>query len=197
MWKALWRYPVKSMRGQELDTAYVGFAGVYGDRLYAFRSSVAPEGFPYLTGREQERMLLYQPRFRYADRAAKPVNLAAAENIAPGITPLYADAADLAVDVETPSGEVVAVDDPVLVDMLGSGLDERLNLSLLRSDRAITDCLPVSLISLQTARQIGEEAGVHSSVAQPLKIMKTRACVIEILSCILETRAPSLKSVSP
>jgi hypothetical protein len=37
----------------------------------------------------------------------------------------------------------------------------------------------------------------HASVAQPLKIMKTRACVIEILSCILETRAPSLKSVSP
>jgi uncharacterized protein len=158
--ESLWRYPVKSMRGQELDTAYVGFAGVYGDRLYAFRSSVAPEGFPYLTGREQERMLLYQPRFRYADRAAKPVNLAAAENIAPGITPLYADAADLAVDVETPSGEVVAIDDPVLVDMLGAGLDERLNLSLLRSDRAITDCRPVSLISLQTARQIGEEAGV-------------------------------------
>ena len=115
--ESLWRYPVKSMRGQELDTAYVGFAGVYGDRLYAFRSSVAPEGFPYLTGREQERMLLYQPRFRYADRAAKPVNLAAAENIAPGITPLYADAADLAVDVETPSGEVVAIDHPVLADM--------------------------------------------------------------------------------
>ena len=63
-------------------------------------------------------------------------------------------------DVETPSGKVVAIDDPVLVDMLGAGLDERLNLSLLRSDRAITDCRPVSLISLQTARQIGEEAGV-------------------------------------
>jgi predicted peroxiredoxin len=30
----------------------------------------------------------------------------------------------------------------------------------------------------------------HSRVAQPLKIMKTRACVIEILSCILETRVP-------
>ena len=115
--ESLWRYPVKSMRGQELDTAYVGFAGVYGDRLYAFWSSVASEGFPYLTGREQERMLLYQPRFRYADRAAKHVNLAAAENIAPGITPLYADGADLAVDVETPSGEVVAIDHPVLADM--------------------------------------------------------------------------------
>jgi MOSC domain-containing protein len=33
--ESLWRYPVKSMRGQELDTAYLGFAGVYGDRLYA------------------------------------------------------------------------------------------------------------------------------------------------------------------
>jgi hypothetical protein len=55
---------------------------------------------------------------------------------------------------------VVAIDDPVLVDMLGAGLDERLKLSLLRSDRAITNCRPVSLFSLQTARQIGEEAGI-------------------------------------
>ena len=33
--ESLWRYPVKSMRGQELDTAYIAFSGVYGDRLYA------------------------------------------------------------------------------------------------------------------------------------------------------------------
>jgi uncharacterized protein YcbX len=44
--ESLWRYPVKSMRGEELDTSYMGFSGVYGDRLYAFRSSVAPEGSP-------------------------------------------------------------------------------------------------------------------------------------------------------
>ena len=60
--ESLWRYPVKSMRGEELDTSYMGFSGVYGDRLYAFRTSVAPEGFPYVTDREQEQMLLYQPR---------------------------------------------------------------------------------------------------------------------------------------
>ena len=35
--ESLWRYPVKSMRGEELEEAiFVGFAGVYGDRLYAF-----------------------------------------------------------------------------------------------------------------------------------------------------------------
>jgi uncharacterized protein len=50
---SLWRYPVKSMRGEELSEAFVGFSGVYGDRLFAFKSSACPEGFPYLTGREQ------------------------------------------------------------------------------------------------------------------------------------------------
>ena len=48
---SLWRYPVKSMCGEELAEAYVGFSGVYGDRLYAFRSSASPTGFPFLTGR--------------------------------------------------------------------------------------------------------------------------------------------------
>jgi uncharacterized protein YcbX len=67
--ESLWRYPVKSMRGEELEEAFVGFSGVYGDRLFAFKSSAAPKGVPYLTGREQEEMLLYQPRFRHPDRA--------------------------------------------------------------------------------------------------------------------------------
>lgn len=73
--ESLWRYPVKSMRGEELQEAFVGFAGVYGDRVYAFHSSAAPVGFPYLTGREQEQMLLYQPIFRDQHKMARPVNL--------------------------------------------------------------------------------------------------------------------------
>src|SRR5260370_33451375 len=97
--ESLWRYPVKSMRGEELEEAFVGFAGVYGDRLFAFRSSARPKGFPFLTGREQEQMLLYRPRFRHPDRAARPANLTEAERIAPGITPLSADPAEHAVDV--------------------------------------------------------------------------------------------------
>ena len=31
--ESLWRYPVKSMRGEELDEMFAGYAGVYGDRL--------------------------------------------------------------------------------------------------------------------------------------------------------------------
>lgn len=43
---SLWRYPVKSMRGEQIEEAFVGFAGVYGDRLFAFRDSANPKGFP-------------------------------------------------------------------------------------------------------------------------------------------------------
>ncbi len=157
--ESLWRYPVKSMRGEQLQEAFVGFSGVYGDRLYAFRNSAAPKGFPYLTGRELETMLLYQPRYRNPERMTKPGNLAEAEAIAPGLTPVYPDSADLALDVDTPSGDRLAIGDPRLIDLLHAEIRESRELTLLRSDRAMTDCRPVSLFSIHTARQLGEELG--------------------------------------
>lgn len=157
---SLWRYPVKSMRGEELPEAFVGFAGVYGDRLFAFRSSASPKGFPYLTGREQKEMLRCRPRFRHPDKAAQPTNLSEAESLGPGVTPLYADPSDLIVDVETPSGVTLSIDDPALVHMLCEGIRDAHGLTLLKSERALTDCRPVSLFSVQTVRQLGEEVGV-------------------------------------
>ena len=156
--ESLWRYPVKSMRGEELPEAFLGFAGVYGDRVYAFRSPAAQKGFPYHTGREQEQMLLFRPAFRHPERMARPPNLPEAEAIAPGATPVYPDPADLALDVGTPSGEVLAIDDPRLLGMLGDDGAQGA-VTLHRSDRAMTDCRPVSLFSVQTARRLGEEVG--------------------------------------
>jgi uncharacterized protein YcbX len=157
--ESLWRYPVKSMRGEELQEAFVGFPGVYGDRLYAFRNSGAPKGFPYLTGRELETMLLYQPRYRNPEHMTKPANLAEAEAIGPGLTPVYPDSADLALDVDTPSGDRLAIGDPRLIDLLHAEIRESRELTLIRSDRAMTDCRPVSLFSIHTARQLAEELG--------------------------------------
>lgn len=159
--ESLWRYPVKSMRGEPLREAFAGFAGVYGDRVYAFRSSAAPKGFPYLTGREQQRMLLYRAVYRHGERMAMPPNLAEAQALGPGLTPLYAELADLMVDVETPSGETLAIDDPRLIEQLREGKRDGLELSLIRSERALTDCRPVSLISIQTPRQLSQEVGVE------------------------------------
>ena len=162
MIESLWRYPVKSMRGEELQEAFVGFPGVYGDRQHAFISSAGPTGFPWLTGRELESMLLYRPKFRQAERAARPANLAEAESLgSAGATPIYGDPSDFALDVETPAGERLAIDDPRLASLLRENVRDNPQLTLLQSNRAMTDCRPVSIISLQTVRQLGHELGMQ------------------------------------
>src|SRR5436305_6398821 len=100
---SLWRYPVKSMRGEELDEAFAGFSGVYGDRLFAFKSSASPKGFPYLTAREHRSLMEYRPNFRYPDKAARPINLSEAEKM--GASPLSANPSELMFYVETPNGK--------------------------------------------------------------------------------------------
>ena len=82
-----------------------------------------------------------------------------AEKISPGLNPYFGDPENLAIDVETPSGEVLDIADPGLARLLTDGLSHDHSLTLVRSDRAITDCRPVSLFSLQTLTQLGEEIG--------------------------------------
>jgi len=156
---SLWRYPVKSMRGEELNEAFAGFSGIYGDRVFAFRSAASPAGFPYLTCREQRQMLRYQPVFRQPAKASCPINQTEAEKL--GANPLYAEPNDLMVDVRTPGGKTIAVDDPGLIEALQDGIDQKHQLTLMRSQRAMTDCRPVSIFSLQTAKQLSEESGIE------------------------------------
>jgi len=147
------------MSGEPMNEAFMGFSGFYGDRCFAFKNSAARKGFPYLSATAQEQMLGYRPQFRHAERAAKPPNLTEARSIEPGLTPANAEPNDLDLDVVTPTGAVVAVDDPALREMLVRGLRGENKLTLVRSDRALTDCRPVSLISLQTVQQVEAELG--------------------------------------
>jgi uncharacterized protein YcbX len=157
---SLWRYPVKSMRGEEMEEIFVGYAGVYGDRLFAFKTSDGPKGFPYFTGREQRQMIRYRARFRHPDKAARPINQAEAETLSPMINPVSATPAELMVDVETPDGKTFPIDDAALIETIRNGLGGNHQLTLLRSDRAMTDCRPLSIFSVQTAQQLGQEAGM-------------------------------------
>ena len=158
--ESLWRYPVKSMRGEALPEAFVSFSGILGDRLYAVHNSAAPKAFPYLTARGRSEMLLYRPFFRDPECAALPSNLAEAQALGPGVTPLYPSHEELAVDVETPSGEQLGIDDPKLLAALSDGKSPVTALTMRRSDRAFTDCRPVSIVSTQTIRTIGEAVGL-------------------------------------
>lgn len=154
--ESLWRYPVKSMRGEELDELYASFAGIYGDRLFAFKSSGARAGLPLLTGRDQKEMIRYCPYFRNPESAARPANIEAAKKLSPLVNPVSADAEDLIVDVETPEGKIYAVNDPQLIENLRRGIDGT-ELTLHRSEKAVTDCFPISLISRQTIEQVSRE----------------------------------------
>lgn len=157
--ESLWRYPVKSMAGEELDRAWLGFAGIYGDRVAVFRSDQATPGYPWLTAREQRRMLLLRPRFRDPVAASQPPNLAEALAEAPGLSPLYADREALMIDVELPGGEMLAIDDPALLQFLKQHLGREHRIDLLRSERAFTDCRPLSLISTATVATLSTELG--------------------------------------
>ena len=53
--ESVWRYPVKSMSGEALAEAFMGFSGFYGDRCFAFHNSAASKGFPYLTARGSKK----------------------------------------------------------------------------------------------------------------------------------------------
>ena len=158
--ESLWRYPVKGMRGEHLPAAFAGFSGFYGDRCYAIRDAAARRGFPYLNGNVQPEMLRCQPRFRHFEKSLQPPNLEEAASIAPGVTPTNADVNDFDLDVICASGKIFSIDDAALLAMLAENLRGEHELSIARSDRALTDCRPVSLISLQTIRQIETESGI-------------------------------------
>ena len=147
--ESLWRYPVKSMRGEELREAYLTAKGVYGDRRYAFLSVGARKDFPYFTAREQHEMLLHRVRYLHPEKMVRPQG--------------ELSLADGAIEVETPSGERLAVDDPRLIKLLRSGLHEwqqkRHQVMLVQSENPVVDTRPLSLFCLQTVERLSEELG--------------------------------------
>ncbi len=62
--EALYRYPVKSMMGERLDVADVGWHGLDGDRRLAFRRIGDRGGFPWLTASKLPELILFGPKRR-------------------------------------------------------------------------------------------------------------------------------------
>lgn len=124
----LWRYPVKSMAAESLDTVEISWHGVTGDRRYAFvREGLKRSGFPWLTIRERSDLGSYEPMF--AD-------------------PEHPD--DSAVVVRTPSGDELDVVDPALAAELGHGA------RVIKQGRGTFDSSPLSLITTQTIAALAD-----------------------------------------
>ncbi len=139
---ALRRYPVKSMAGEDLQEARVSYAGLAGDRVYAFVDNQNQSDFPWMTGRQGHEMILFRPRFLDA----------------PATDDGQPNPAQYAAEVTTPEGETFRVDDPKFSEYLEKRFGRSLRLRF--SERSMTDACPVSLLSYGTLRALGEEVGI-------------------------------------
>src|SRR5438477_11969208 len=61
--KSLWRYPVKSMGGEELEVALVTFTGLLGDRVYSLLGLERGPNKPWLTARQRPAIVQYRAAF--------------------------------------------------------------------------------------------------------------------------------------
>ncbi len=59
--KNIFRYPVKSMAGESLESCTLGWHGFEGDRRFAFRRMEDSGGFPWLTAGRLPSLVRYQP----------------------------------------------------------------------------------------------------------------------------------------
>ncbi len=149
----IWRYPVKSMRGESLDEVFVAYTGVMGDRLYALSDSAAPAEFPWHTNREQETLVLHQARYRHQRDTLRPRALEAA--FAEALNPPYPADEAFALEIESPDGQTWDVRDPKFIASLR--LEAEGDLTLRYTQKNAVDCRPLSLFSQQTLAQLERE----------------------------------------
>ncbi len=155
--ESVWRYPVKSMRGEQIDDVFVAYTGVMGDRVYALSAADAPPEFPWHTNREQEEFVLYQPRYRNHHDTLKPAAMNAA--FAQSLNPPYPQPSAFVLDIEKPDGSVCDVQSPeFLASLRAKSAGE---LSLHYTQKNAVDCRPVSMFSRQTLEQLEQETDLE------------------------------------
>ena len=132
--KELYRFPVKSMRGEMLEEAYAYWHGLDGDRRYAFVRSDNRSGFPWLTGRELPQLLQFTPRYTQPD-----------------------DVAESPVEVTLPDGRILPIDAPELNQQLAEAYGKPVN--LIKIGRGAFDSQVISVMSTATVAALGEAIG--------------------------------------
>jgi uncharacterized protein YcbX len=141
--EALFRYPVKSMRGERLDFAELGWHGLEGDRRLAFRRIEDRSGFPWLTAGKLAELLLFTP---HSDGAGAGAD---------GNVPSH---------VRTPAGEQLPIFGEALAAEIGRRYGAPVQMMQLRD--GIFDDSSVSVISAATVSELGRVAGRSADVRQ-------------------------------
>lgn len=137
--EALFRYPVKSMRGEALDTAPLDWQGIRGDRRFAFRRLGERGEFPWLNASKLPDLVLFTPRRREGgDGDALPTH------------------------VRTPEGEEM----PLFGEALAAEVGRRHGapVQMMQLKHGIFDEASISVITSETVREIGRLAGRDADI---------------------------------
>jgi uncharacterized protein YcbX len=132
--EAIFRYPVKSMRGELLESVDLGWHGLDGDRRFALRRLSDRSGFPWLSASKLADLLLFSPLRLEQD--------------APGTLPTH---------VRTPTGE----DLPILGDALAAEIERRHGapVQMMQLRHGIFDDASISVIGSGTVTELGRLSG--------------------------------------
>jgi uncharacterized protein len=132
--EAIFRYPVKSMAGERLEAATLGWHGLNGDRRLAFRRIDDRSGMPWLTASRLPDLLRFVPQSR-GDGANE----------------------DLPAYIRTPDGEEM----PVFGDDLAREVGRRYGapVQMMQFRHGIFDEASISVIASDPVREIGRLAG--------------------------------------
>jgi uncharacterized protein YcbX len=131
---AIFRYPVKSMAGEPLEVARLGWHGIEGDRRFAFRRLTDKSAFPWLSASKLPELILYRP-FRLESNSA-------------GLLPTH---------VRTPEGKEYELQSDELRKEVSSRYGS--DLELMNLKHGIFDEACVSVITLGTVHSIARESG--------------------------------------
>jgi uncharacterized protein YcbX len=131
---AIFRYPVKSMRGEALDAATLGWHGVEGDRRLALRKLDDRGGFPWLTAGKLPALLAFAPERDGTDGEALPTH------------------------VRTPEGERLPAFGPALAADVARRYGAPVEMMQLK--HGIFDDATISIIAAETIDEIARLSGL-------------------------------------
>lgn len=152
--EAIFRYPVKSMRGEQLEVANLGWHGLDGDRRLAFRRIDDHSGFPWLSASGLPDLLLFGPH-RNEDSPKD----------------------DLPTHIRTPDGQAM----PVFGEALAAEVGRRYGapLQMMQLKHGIFDEASISVIASDTVREICRLAELSPDVRRfrpNILVRLTRSC---------------------
>ena len=170
--ESLWRYPVKSLAGEQSDTFDINIRGVSGDRLYAISNSDGKFG----SGKDTRR-------FRHID----------------GLFSLSAKMTGNEVSIKFPDGTTLSENAPSINSMLSKTLGQSVTLTK-EGEISHFDDGPIHILttaSLSLLREKLPQSGVEPRRFRPNIVIASPLLEKELLGKIINMGAVSLRVTHP